>query len=86
LLQGSKTVAPNISQSGFLAILAAALLFKTARKAVADFMIPHVVARKTHQLLRENSFVTSKRVLQQYRHQADVGVSLNVRFAPAIHE
>jgi hypothetical protein len=49
-------------------------------------MIPHVVARKTHQLLRENSFVTPKRVLQQYRHQAEVGVSLNVCFAPAIPE
>jgi hypothetical protein len=32
---------------------------------------PHVAARKTHQRLQRFSFVTPKRLLQQYRHQAD---------------
>src|SRR5258707_6422829 len=35
-------------------------------------MVPHVAARKTHQRLLKFSFVTPKRLLQQYRHLADV--------------
>jgi hypothetical protein len=36
-------------------------------------MVPHVAARKTHQRLLKFLFVTPKRLLQQYRHLADIG-------------
>jgi hypothetical protein len=35
-------------------------------------LVPHVVARQTHQRLSKFSFVTPKRLLQQYRSQADL--------------
>jgi hypothetical protein len=35
-------------------------------------MVPHVAARKTHQRLLKFSFVTPKRLLQQYLPKADV--------------
>ena len=35
-------------------------------------MVPHVAARKTHQRLLKFSFVTPKRLFQQYRHLADI--------------
>jgi len=35
-------------------------------------MVPHIAERKTHQRLQEFSFDTSKRLLQQYRPQAEV--------------
>src|SRR5258707_15501625 len=45
-------------------------------------MVPHVAARKTHQRLLKFSFVTPKRLLQQYRHLADVATaSSDVRFS-----
>src|SRR5258705_4987836 len=34
-------------------------------------MVPHVAARKTHQRLLKFSFVTPKRLLQQYRPETD---------------
>jgi hypothetical protein len=35
-------------------------------------MVPHVAARKTHQRLSKFSFVTPKRLLQQYLPLADI--------------
>ena len=35
-------------------------------------MVPHVAARKTHQRLSKFSFVTPKRLLQQYLPEADI--------------
>src|SRR5258705_13067990 len=35
-------------------------------------MVPHVVARKTHQRLLKFSFVTPKRLLQQYLPEAGI--------------
>ena len=37
-------------------------------------MVPHVAARKTHQRLSKFSFVTPKRLLQQYRHKANLPI------------
>jgi hypothetical protein len=34
-------------------------------------MVPHVGARETHQRLYKFSFTTPKRLLQQYRREAD---------------
>jgi hypothetical protein len=35
-------------------------------------MVPHVAARKTHQRLLKFSFVTPKRLLQQYLPEEDI--------------
>jgi hypothetical protein len=44
-------------------------------------MVPHVAARKTHQRLLKFSFVTPKRLLQQYLHLADIDpVMVNIRY------
>jgi hypothetical protein len=35
-------------------------------------MVPHVAARKAYQRLSEFLLATPKRLLQQYRHKADI--------------
>ena len=63
-----------------LAIPAAARSVESIRASAVGFavfdMVPHVAARKPHQRPQEFSFATPKRLLQQYRHLADIAPAI----------
>src|SRR6185312_8324545 len=66
----------NLAKVDFWTSLLPCRFSAPLRRSLIDFgstdMVSHVVARKAHQRLLEFSFVTPKRLLQQYLHFSDL--------------
>ena len=67
---------PKISRNGFLHVSTAAGSLAPMRRSVVSFVrnneVPHIATYKTHQRSQKFSFVTQKRLLQQYPPGADI--------------